>query len=160
MIPTTGYRLSTIDSSLFSKLHPQPSRRRDVAGPGVEVGPVVGAFDDDPVALAEGEVAIHARGEAVVGLVHSSALLAVEARAGEEAGRPEGLGEAVVDQAFDVLDLAVEVLSGRGGGDLGGGGGGGDGWGGGDEGQHSIPLPRFDFGTGARPPHDGGRDPL
>src|SRR5258708_35279383 len=100
MIPTTGYRLSTIDSSLFSKLHPQPGRRREVAGPGVEVGPVAGAFDDDPVALAEGEVAIHARGEPVVGLVTSSALLAAEARAGEQAGRSRGLAEAVVEQAL------------------------------------------------------------
>src|SRR5258708_8155221 len=106
MIPTTGYRLSTIDSSLFSKLHPQPGRRRDVAGPGVEVGPVVGAFDDDPVALAEGEVAIHARGEAVVGLVTSSALLAVEAPPPEPAGRSQRLAEPPVDQPFPFLYLA------------------------------------------------------
>src|SRR6185369_8515484 len=95
----------------------QPSAHGDVTRPIVVIDHVVRGLGHDAVAPAEREVAVHAAAEAVVGLVRAAvlgkdvrvaaegAVLAVEAGTKEEAGRAERLGETVVDDGVDVVDV-------------------------------------------------------
>src|SRR5712671_1715015 len=79
----------------------------------VEMHPVVGGFGRDADAARDREEAVHAADEAVVALLTADAILgavlSVEARAGEEAGGTERLGEAVLDHGVGIFDLAVGI---------------------------------------------------